>query len=384
MGPARLACAGLLLIGVTTGLGCTESKPAAPAQAQADKAPPPAVVTLAEARAGTITDGWSFLGRVEAALAAELAAAVPGHVLTVSAREGDRVNKGTPLVALDSAKARATVAAAQARIDGLERSLEFSRRQLERLASLSYPTVSEPEKDRQAREVADLEAQLATQQAELRRLQVELAQHTVRAPFAGVVRARHVDPGAWVSPGQAVIDLVALDDLEVIVDVSDRLAGRVEVGHEVTLHAAGRSAEAEVRGVVGALDPATRTMRTRVIPLAPVPDWLLAGMAVDVEFPVTLAAEDLAGAVIVPADAVIRGPVDSRVVKHVDGAGVTVQVEILGQAGAEVMVRGDGLAPGDQVVVRGNERLRPGQPLQVTPALGRDGDTKAGPESSGG
>ncbi|GAB4558341.1 MAG: efflux RND transporter periplasmic adaptor subunit [Haliangiales bacterium] len=368
--------------------GCAEPEDAEPAGA-AKPAPPPVLVTLDTVRAGSITDGWSFLGRVDAALAAEIGAAVSGHVLSVRAREGDSVAKGAVLLTIDSAKTRAALAAARARRGGLERSLSFSRRQFERVKSLEYPTISEPERERYEREMVDLEAQLATQEAELQRLQVELNQHTLRAPFAGVVRSRHVDPGAWVNIGQPMLGLVSLDNLEIHADVSDSLAGRVEVGQTVTVRGAGAvnaslQTSAEVAGVVGALDPETRTMPVRLIP-SERPDWLLAGMAVDVEFPVTIdsqAAGAAEGAVIVSRDAIIQGPVGSRVVKHVDGQGVPISVEILGRAGTDILVRGDGLMPGDEVVVRGNERLRPGQPLKVAPSGREQAGAKASPKAS--
>ena len=363
--------------------GCGE--PDTPAPTSSSSGPPPALVELETARAGSLTDGWSFLGQVEPALASELAAAVAGHVLAVNAREGDRVTRGQVLLALDSAKARAELGATQARAQGLENELELARRQLERVRTLSYPTVSEPEKERYEGQVQNLEAQLAIQRAEIQRAQVELSRHTVRAPFAGVVGRRHVDPGAWVGVGQPVLSLVSLDDLEVHVDVSARLGGRLEVGQQARLLGP-TTATAEIAGIVGALDASTRTMRVRLSPEDP-PPWLLAGLAVDVEFPVTLGNEGGGDAgVIISRDALIQGPLDTRVIKYVDGKAVPVRVEVLATAGKRALVRpmaaegaaagspGDGqdatLGEGDSVVVRGNERLRPGQPLKVVDGNG--------------
>lgn len=371
--------------------GCAE--PEAPAPTSSPSGPPPALVELETARAGSLTDGWAFLGQVEPALASDLAAAVAGHVLAVNAREGDRVTRGQVLLTLDSAKARAELTAAQARAQGQEKDLELARRQLERVRTLSYPTVSEPEKERYEREVQNLEAQLAIQRAEVQRAQVELARHTLRAPFAGVVGRRHVDPGAWVGVGLPVLSLVSLDDLEVHVDVSARLGGRLEVGQQARLLGP-TAAAAEIAGIVGALDASTRTMRVRLIP-KDTPPWLLAGLAVDVEFPVTLGNEGSGDdGVIVSRDALIQGPIDTRVIKYVEGKAVPVRVEVLATAGQRALIRpvaatGDGpggaaggagagrdagasLAEGDSVVIRGNERLRPGQPLQVV-----DGDGAA-------
>ncbi|ACY18820.1 efflux transporter, RND family, MFP subunit [Haliangium ochraceum DSM 14365] len=365
------------LVALLATAACDESAPAAKPEA---RAPAPARVSVETARAGSLTDGWSYLGRVESALSAELAAAAAGHVLNVQVREGDAVKKGQVLLALDSAEVRAALAAARARMVGLEGELELAKRQYERLSGVGFPTISEPERERYERDVTTLEASLATQRAEVQRAQVQLAQHTLRAPFSGVVSSRLVDPGAWVSVGQPVLGLVALEDLEILAQVSDRLAGRIEVGGRAQVRSGDSQAEAEIRGIVGALDPETRTMRVRLVPVER-PAWLLAGMAVDVEFPVELGAEAADGAVIVSRDAVLQGPINSRVVVVRDGEGAHVNVDVLARSGGDVLVRGDGLAAGDRVVVRGNERLRPGQTLEIVPALGeRAGGGGTAPE----
>lgn len=349
----------------------------------------PARVELALVAEGTLTDGWTYLGRVEPALAAELATAVGGHVISVKVREGDRVAAKKQLVLLDSAKIRAELAASKARAQGLEAELAHARKQFERVAKLKYPTVSEPERERFQLDIAKLEAQLAVQRAESRRLQVEFERHSLKAPFAGVISARHVDPGAWVNAGSPMLALVSLDELEIHVDVSADLGSRIQVGQLATVRgpgAKGADVSAEVAGIVGVLDAATRTMRVRLQPTER-PPWLLSGMAVDVEFSITLDSALLGGeGVLVPRDALVRGPVRTRVIKFLasatkaPGAGPggpaqktgdaqPIYVTVLATAKDQALVRPEpdepALAVGDQIVVRGNERLRPGQTLLV-------------------
>lgn len=342
---------------------------------------PPALVELAVVAEGTLTDGWTYLGRVEPALATELATAVSGHVISVKVREGDRVAAKKSLVLLDSAKIRAELAASRAREQGIDAELAHAKKQFERVAELAYPAVSEPERERFQLDIAKLEAQLAVQRAETRRLQVEFDRHSLEAPFAGVVSARHVDPGAWVNAGTPVLGLVSLDELEIHVDVSADLGSRLKVGQTAALRGPGK-VSAEVVGVVGVLDAATRTMRVRLIPTDP-PAWLLGGMAVDVEFAVTLDSSLLgAEGVLVPRDALVRGPVRTRVIKFVPGeaAGAdkpsatggaqAIYVKVLATAKDQALVHPEPDEPplvvGDRVVTRGNERLRPGQTLRIT------------------
>lgn len=352
----------LSLAALITGSACSRSEGGSGASPPAGGgAPPPARVAVEAAGDGKLTTGWSFLGHVQPAAEAEIAAAVAGHVLKVTVREGDKAARGDVLVALDSADVRARVEAARAREAGIETELKVAQRQLERVRGLSYPAVSEPEKERYALAVDSKKAELATQRAEVKRLEVELGHHTVRAPFSGVVRARHVDPGDWLGVGEPVVELVALEELEIHVDVSAELGARLAVGQDAALLGPERAA-ARVAGIVPALDEGTRTMRVRLAPIDP-PAWLIAGMPVNVEFEVSFDGDG----VVVSRDALVRGAVDTRVIKLVDGAGVPVPVEVLATAGDRALVRGDGLAAGDQVVVRGNERLRPGQPLEVAP-----------------
>ncbi len=334
--------------------------------------PPPVLVELAAVEAGDLVDEWTFLGQAQPALSAELAAAVAGHVISVGAREGDSASKGQTLLTIDSAKIRAELAAAQAQERGLVTELELAKRQVERVSKLDYPTISEPERERFELDAARVEAQLLARKAEIRRLQVELTRHTVKAPFAGIIAARVVDPGAWVSAGQTVLTLVSLDQLEVHVNVSAELGGRISVGNSVKL-VGPTTAEAEIAGIVGALDTATRTMLVRLVPKER-PSWLLSGMAVDVAFPVSLAGRG----VMVPRDAIIRGPVESRVIAFVDGQGKPITVEIVATTGDKALVRAQGLAPGDRIVVRGNERWRPGQPMKTAPAAGQPDNPATG------
>lgn len=352
----RLILAALLLVGA-----CDSGTPAA-APPAASGAPAPAKVELGTVAAGTIEDKWSFLGQVEPLQSAQLAPAVDGQVVRVEVREGDRVRSGQPLVVLDAATARAELDASRAREAQLTVELEQATRDAERVRKLTGAALSEPEKERIETRVKTLSAQVAAQKAESDRAQTIVGRHTLRAPFAGVIRTRSVDPGAWVSSGATVLELLSLDELEVLVEVSQALAPHVAPGGAATLRSQGGDGEAkaEIVGVVAALDPSTRTMRVRLRPTES-PGWLLAGMAVSVEFPVSLAGRG----VTVSRDALVRGAVDVRVIKAEGGAAKSIPVEVIATTNDRALVEAADLAPGDRVVIRGNERLRPGQALEV-------------------
>jgi len=183
------------------------------------------------------------------------------------------------------------------------------------------------------------------------------------------VAARLVDPGTWVQPGEPVMEVVSADRVELLVDGSRVLAGRVAPGDAVTIHAPSGDLEGRVTGVVPALDPVSRTLRIRVVPAADASHAsLVAGDAVDVGFSVTLAKEG----VLVTTDALLESPDETRIFEVEEGVAALRTVEVLGRSGNAALVQGEGLERGDRVVTRGNERLRPGQRVRI------DGDGPGG------
>jgi RND family efflux transporter MFP subunit len=324
--------------------------------------PPPARVQVAVARAGTLDSKLRFLGNVRSSLSTPIAAAVDGTAWKVEVREGQSVAEGALMVLLDPRRARADLKSAEALIQKTEAQLAQARRQAERIKS-SGAALSEPERERYRLDVAVLEAELSSQKAAAQRVRVDLDHHRITAPFSGVVQARLVNPGAWVKAGDSVVELVSTEEIEVLVDVPFETGRAVHSGDAARFFSDTQSSPAVIAGVVPALDPNTRTMRLRVEPAdeEATPDWLLPGLPVDVELSVAVTGDGL----LVPRDAVIRGPVESRVIKVEGGTGAPIPVEILGASAEQVMVRGEGLAGGDQVMTRGNERYRPGTPVTV-------------------
>ncbi|MCB9787958.1 MAG: efflux RND transporter periplasmic adaptor subunit [Deltaproteobacteria bacterium] len=363
------------------------AEPGAPA---APSGPPPALVAVGTARGGGLGDHVRFLGQVEATWRADLAAGTDGRIVSIAGREGDRVERGEPVVTLDEALIRAEDEAARAEKARVRAQLTQARRQNERVKKLSYPVVSEPEQERYALDVATLSSELAVLTARSEQIAVRRERHQVKAPFSGVITRRMVDPGAWIVAGQPLLSLVSVDDVEILVDVAAELRSQLEVGGPARAMTE-PPVPLRIAGVVPALDPSTRTLRVRLVPAgasaaaageeadgdapaeadgaetigaaaATAAAPLLPGLAVEIEFPRQLGTDG----VVVSRDALVAGPIDTRVMKLVDGKAVPVPVRVLGTSGADALVAGEGLAEGDTVVTRGNERLRPGQPVTVT------------------
>ncbi len=350
---------GAAILGLLVALGCGE--------ADADEGGhgrPPARVAVGEVTAGSVTVRWTFFGEVEALARAELAAGADGTVRRVLVREGDRVEAGQLLVDVDTSVVRARLRAAQLDRETTNRELSQARRDAERLAMAGTRLVSESEIERAQNRVDVLDAQSTRQGAGAREIAAALQRHRVTAPFAGVVADRRVDPGDYVAPGTPALVLVGDDAVQIRCEVHPDAASFLEVGAEATLRRGDVELPARIGGIVRALDPTTRTVRIRIVPEGNTPSWLVAGQTVDVVFEVQRSEE---GALVVPLDAVVSGAAGARrVVRVVEGQAALVGVEVLAESDTQALVRpASPLSAGDAVVTRGNERLRPEQPLEV-------------------
>ncbi len=313
-----------------------------------------------------------FLGEVFAEGRAEVRAELPGRVRSVRVVEGQRVRRGDTLVSLDDRVARAELARAQAAEHELALQQAQASLEAERYRELADgQLVSNLEATRESDEAARLDAANKSAQAATHLQQERLRQLQIFAPFDGTVAARAVDPGDWLGSGQLALELVTDAAVFVLVRVPEPLLNERRSIATITLQGNGHSVPSELSGVVDALDRQTRTALLRVIP-SERHDWLRAGATVDVVF-----ALMRGGGMVVHRDALVRGVAGIRVVRVKDGKAEPVQVEVLAHNKSHALIKGE-LSLGDEVVTKGNERLRPGQLLSTTGTFGGDAPAQQG------
>ncbi len=339
-------------------VGCEAAEDAS--QAGKPSAPPPAKIGVATIDKMSLTIPRLLLGEVHNAESTILAAGGAGNVLRVNVREGDSVKRGQLLVQIDDGVLRAQLKQAQAELKRSQVELAQAERDTKRLKALSeqghYP-------EREAEQIGvtkqSLEAAVAGHEAAIQRLREEISQMRIVAPFDGVVAARHVAPGQWLRTGEPAVEVASSGQLEVHVQVPSELLGRVGSETDVELGDT-QKIKGSIAGVVGSLDKRSRTALLRIMPEVS-PEWLREGDAIDVHIKIDRAQEG----VVVPTDALVQGVAGTRVFRIVDGKAEPHAVEVLAQSGTNALVKAPMLKMGDTLVVRGNERLRPGQDVEV-------------------
>ena len=330
--------------------------PAGPSQG-----PPPVPVRLARAEKRTVATQITLIGTTEPAQRSVIAAEVPGVVDRYPVREGDYVPRGALLAGLKSIDLEIRLKGARAVRERIRANLDNAQNELQRLKRLkASDSIADRRYDEALYSHRALTHELLQGEAEIERLQYELVQKKVLAPFAGFVAREHAQVGQYIMAGGPVVTLLDLDPVRILVDVPERFAVMLASGETayVTLQSVSSDPlEGRIYAVLPQGDAAARTFPVR-IDLANPGHRIKSGM----EARVTFNLDDRHEALLVPKDAVVTAG-DSRLVFAVaDGKAQPVTIQILGYYDGNVAVQGL-LNAGDPVVIRGNERLRPGQPV---------------------
>lgn len=336
-----------------------------------------ALVDVDAVRLEPMTQTQSVVGQFVAMQSSVVAARVDGPVLTVSVTVGDSVETGDLLAELDTDRLQAALDLATATLDEQRARVESATAtealfaqdvaRIERLrgsAAFNQARLDDAIAER-SRAVGELaEAVAGVHRAEVARdlAALELDYGEIRAPFPGVISTREVDVGEYVRIGDPIVTLVNHHDLEIEAAVPAASVGGLSIGRRVQVRVtAGLSISAEVRAVVPVEDPLTRT---RIVRLTPDLDYEMAGVAARQSAVVEVPVDAEVDVVTVDKDAVLSGPAGRMVFVVEDGAAQPRPVEIGASLGNRFEVLG-GLEPGELVVVRGNEGLRPGQLVAI-------------------
>jgi len=333
----------------------SEEKKEAPAKAKR----PPLLVTTVEVEEGAIQAMSDFVGTTYFARVSEVAADLEGLVTRVNFDEGDRIEKGDELVQLDTQILEAEIAAAKAAYEQNLVDLENAERDFERMEGLHRDgSVSETDYDSYRAKKLRLEKHSAMLEAEHNRLLIAKNKKSIRAPFDGIAVLQPVEVGEWVAKGGRVAVIADDSEIEVEVEVPMEILENLEKGREAQMMIGGREYTGTFVAYIARGDVATRTFTAKFS--LKNPDSIVEGLEALISLPKGGETTGL----LVPRDAVVDKYGKTLVYRVVDGKAVEVQVQVGGYVGLQAVVTSDGLAPGQEIVVKGSRRVEDGLPLQ--------------------
>jgi len=340
----------------------------------------PALVGVDAVKTEPLIQTIPVIGRLVPQQAGTVAARINGPVQRVSVEVGDRVQKDDVIAQLDVETlaaerdvAAAAVGSANATMTTRKAELQLAQQEVKRLERLKNSAATTKAAYDDARQNANIasariteaQAAIAAARSQLKLTEIRLGNAQVRAPYTGVVTQRLAESGSYVQSGQAIVRMLTDQELELEADVPfDRLSGLIE-GTRVNVNLDDQTQHSAVlRAIIPEENPLTRTRAVRFkVELGETEKPLASEQSATVFIPVGAPRN----VVSVHKDAIIRSSQGSIVYLVQEDTARMRPIQLGEALGNRIEVTG-GLNPGDVVVVRGNERLRPDQPVQVAPS----------------
>jgi RND family efflux transporter MFP subunit len=346
--------------------------------AAAERIASPPRVTVATALRASADPERVLPGNALPLLEAAIYARTTGYVKRRLVDIGDRVQEGqllaeiaTPEIDAQLEQARATLLQDKANLLRNKADETFAHSEenrYRRLVRTGGASVEDYENKRTIAQAAAAtvrasEAAIKVDEANILRLSTLQSFEKVTAPFAGVITARHVDPGDLISADSPIstremFHLMRTDILRVFVDVPQVFATAVKIGQYASVYRReepSRLFQGQVTRTADSLDLATRTLRTEVQVANP-DNALRPGMYLQVKF----VFKHEAAPVLIPSAAVVTRADGPKVGVMDDQMKVHYRPVQLGRDyGAEVEVLA-GLTPGDTILVHPGDDLPEG------------------------
>lgn len=277
---------------------------------------------------------------------------IAGRVEKIRFDEGEKVKAGSVLIELDASILRAELA--KARSD-----LALAKANYDRASTLA----SQGNASLRSRD--ETQAAFLAGQANLALAEARFQKATLTAPLSGVVGLRVVSVGAYVTPGEKIVELSDVDTLKVDFRVPELRRANLKTGQSIKI-AVDAIPDAEFDGTIYAIDPTVdingRAIRIRA--RVPNPDGRLSpGLFARIQ----IIVERRENAIMVAESALFPESGKTWVYRIVDGRVQKAEVDVGLRRPGSVEIR-SGLTPQDSVVTAGHLRLRNGAQVAVAPA----------------
>jgi len=324
----------------------------------------PGVVETSTATLQRIKRVIEAVGTTRAARSVEIAPLSAGRVVESRLSQGTEVESRSLLLALDSVIEKADVLEAKARLEEASRALQRSD-SLTQSSGLSQAAID------------NLKAQAKIARAQLERANKRLEDRFLRAPFSGFISLSDIEIGSRVKAGEVVAVLDDLSGVLVEFSIPEDHFGSLQAGDTLTARAAafpGRIFTGTIDAIDTRIDTASRSFKVRGF-IKNADRALPAGMFMHV----SIAVEENE-TLVIPEEALMidegqpfvfrLNPTKEPDLFRIDKREVTI-----GRRGFGYVELTDGIAPGDEVVTHGIQKVRPGAMVKKRDLATADSDS---------
>lgn len=338
-----------------------------------------------------VRESETFIGRGEAIDKVDLVARVSGYLEEILVKDGAEVKKGDLLFRIESSSYEATLETARAELAKAEANLELAGLDLARKHEL-FERGSVPEAERDTARANELVAEAAVRsaQAAIRQAELNVGYTEVRAPFAGRAGRINVSLGEVIAPGgKSLVNLIREAPIYVTFAVNEKQYVNILQEYDGNGSAAQSrdkipdvfvilpnetelAEKGQVSFVDNRVDPTTGSVAIRA-KFANENRLILDGSFLTVG----LKAQEAEDRIVIGQAAIQRDQQGPFVLVVDDSNLVSQRYIVTGDVLGTSIVVTDGLTQGEQVVVEGLQRIRPG--VQVDPVLaGQAAEEQAG------
>ena len=327
------------------------------------QSPPPAPVVVETVKEETLQKPVTLVGTVEPVKKSLIASEVEGVIKALPGREGMYLNQGdviaefvTRSLEINIKEAKAAKREAQARYHLANNNLErFEQLQKKGVASIKQYQEAQSEKSAWGARTAQIQAQIEG-------YEYDLEKSSLTAPFSGYVTKEHTEVGQWVQKGGPLVELIDIETAEISIDVPERYISKIKKDQEASIKIdalPGLILEGQIASLVPQADPKARTFPVKVR-IDNKDGVVKSGMVARVSFPIG----EPSTVKLVPKDAVVTQNNSHFVYVINEGAAQPLPVSTGMAYEGDIEVIGP-IQIGQQVVIRGKERLMPNQPVKI-------------------
>lgn len=370
-------------------------------------------VEVKDVKLASIKDITKLTGNIEAEDDVKVTSKIPGRVAEITKEIGDVVQKGEPIVLLETnelqnqlAQAEAALAMAEANLRAnedaaLPQKLEQVRAALEQaeanyvnakadydrmkalyeedaiskqvfdgmtlkyqVAKTQYETAQEQfrlTKEGLPKNVEALKAQVKQARSAVDLINTNLENSVIKSPVTGIISAKYVNSGEVIGAGTPMMSVVNIDKVKLVIDVAEEEINKIKDGQEVDIVVGALNNE-KIKGVVTIVPPASNPTRLFQVKIDINNDEhkLKPGMFAEVNVEKGIKEN----VVVIPKDAILLKKHGNVVFVVKDGKAIERQVKIGISNGENVEII-EGIKPGEKVVVKGQNLLKEGVPVKL-------------------
>jgi len=335
-------------------------------------------VEIADVKSETFTQSITLTGIIGSDEEANISTKIPGRVTGVYADEGMTVNKGQTLATIDDlqlkiqkSQVQNQIIVAQTNIDTIKLQLNDAERDLQRMEQLfKENAISQKQLESYQLKLNTLKnnyesaiKNLQVVKDNLKLIETQIDDCTIRAPFSGIIGIKNVDIGEIVTPGQVLMTLFNTNKLNVQIKVPENYLPEIKMGQDVIIEidaANGRQIIGKVKKISGSPDPKTR-MFIVYASLPGSPKDARPGMFVHAKI-ITRIKQN---AIVIPQQAIFQE--NNKTFVYIVDANKAKKIEVVtGDNTDDTIEIISGLKPGEKVITSNLENLSQGTIIKIT------------------